>query len=103
MFHSQAYKYQWAVLSVHIVPHRSTISFWPSKEAWLNHRSHQGQSSQTVPLESFRIHRSSEIGDIYGDMQVIEVILSRASLVMMFESIEAFQEWDKVLQKISSE
>ncbi|XP_003384245.1 PREDICTED: uncharacterized protein LOC100640024 [Amphimedon queenslandica] len=95
---TEPYRYHWVVLTVPVVPHHSTISYWSSKEAWLNRRSPQEQGIQSISLESFKLQRSSEV----GDMEVIEVILNKATLLMMFESTEKCHEWDKVLQKISS-
>ena len=75
------------------MPHRSSIGYWVSKELSLT----QDQSTQ-IPLETFRINIS-----IDGKKPVIELALENCSLFMMFDNTEKFQQWEKAIQKLSSE
>lgn len=77
------------------MPHRSSIGYWVSKELSLT----QDQSTQ-IPLETFRINVSN---DRDGKKPVIELVLENGSLFMMFDNTEKFQQWEKAIQKLSSE
>lgn len=77
------------------MPHRSSIGYWVSKELSLT----QGQSTQ-IPLETFRINASN---DRDGKKPVIELVLENGSFFMMFDNTEKFQQWEKAIQKLSSE